>query len=287
MALTRRRDPQRSVRDTSPQASDTTEISLRNISKTYTASRGTAVRAVVDFSLDVSPGEFITLVGPSGCGKSTILKMLAGLVPPTSGSIELRGHPLTGSTPEIGVVYQQPLLLPWRTVLDNVMVPVEVLKLPKSEYREKARELLELLGLADFEKSYPHQLSGGMQQRVGIARALVYDPAILLMDEPFGALDAITRDQMSVELMRISSKFRKTVIFVTHSITEAVLLADRVVVMTPRPGQIADVLDVALPRPRDLAVVNTSGFGVLAEKVRDLLQIDSTGGAVTQEGGEG
>jgi len=286
MALTRRAGPSRPAPDSPGKEPGVAEIRLDDISKTYTASRGSAVQAVVDFSIDINSGEFITLVGPSGCGKSTILKILAGLVPPTAGSIELRGATQLGPTPEIGVVYQQPLLLPWRSVLDNVMIPVEVLKLPKAEYRAKARDLLSLLGLADFEKSYPHQLSGGMQQRVGIARALVYDPAILLMDEPFGALDAITRDQMSVELMRISAKFQKTVVFVTHSITEAVLLADRVVVMTPRPGRIADILDVQLPRPRDLAIVNTPEFGVLAEKVRNLLQLDADGATVGNEGKE-
>lgn len=262
---------------------ETAEIELSGISKTYSASRGTAVRAVVDFTLSVAAGEFVTLVGPSGCGKSTVLKMLGGLIAPTSGEIRLRGESQNGPTPEIGIVYQQPLLLPWRTVLDNVMIPVEVLKLPKSEYRAKARDLLDLLGLADFEKSYPHQLSGGMQQRVGIARALVYDPAILLMDEPFGALDAMTRDQMAVELMRLSSRFKKTIVFVTHSITESVLLADKVVVMTPRPGRIAAVIDVDLPRPRDLAVVNTARFGELVAEVRTELQLDSAGEAM-QEG---
>lgn len=259
-------------------------IELTGISKTYAASKGVAVDAVVDFSLTVADGEFITLVGPSGCGKSTMLKILGGLTSATRGSMQLHGAPHAGPTPEIGIVYQQPLLLPWRTVLDNVMVPVEVLKLPKDKMRAEARKLLEVLGLTDFEKSYPHQLSGGMQQRVGIARALVYDPAILLMDEPFGALDAMTRDQMTVELMRVSSQFGKTVIFVTHSISEAVLLADRVVVMTPRPGKIAGIIDVDLARPRDLSVVNTPRFGELAEQVRTMLHLDASGVSTAQEG---
>jgi len=259
-------------------------IELHEISKTYAASKGVAVDAVVDFSLTVAPGEFITLVGPSGCGKSTMLKILGGLINATRGSMRLHGEEHTGPTPEIGIVYQQPLLLPWRTVLDNVMVPVEVLKLPKEQMRAEARKLLEVLGLADFAKSYPHQLSGGMQQRVGIARALVYDPAILLMDEPFGALDAMTRDQMTVELMRVSSRFGKTVVFVTHSISEAVLLADRVVVMTPRPGRIAGLVEVDLPRPRDLSVVNTERFGQLAEQVRSLLHLDASGASMAPEG---
>lgn len=252
-------------------------IELDEVSKTYAASKGVAVNAVVDFSLSVADGEFVTLVGPSGCGKSTMLKILGGLIAASSGSMSLRGKPHTGPTPEIGIVYQQPLLLPWRTVLGNVMVPAEVLKLPRDELRARARELLDVLGLTEFETSYPHQLSGGMQQRVGIARALVHDPTILLMDEPFGALDAMTRDQMSVELMRVSSRFGKTVIFVTHSITESVLLADRVVVMTPRPGQIAGVIEVDLERPRDLSVVNTGRFGELDRRVRSLLHLDASG----------
>lgn len=263
--------------------SESYAIELDGVGKTYTASKGVSVNAVVDFSLRVTPGEFITLVGPSGCGKSTILKTLGGLTTASTGAMKLRGKPHSGPSREIGIVFQQPLLLPWRNVLDNVMVPIEVLKLPRAEFRARAKELLDFLGLSEFEKSYPHQLSGGMQQRVGIARALVFNPSILLMDEPFGALDAMTRDQMSVELMRISAAFKMTVVFVTHSITESVLLADRVVVMTSRPGQISGVVDVDLPRPRDLSVVNTPEFGGLASRVRDLLHLNSSGNSKSEE----
>lgn len=255
-------------------------VSIQNASKMYTARKGVAVQALEDVTLDITEGEFITLVGPSGCGKSTLLRMIAGLHSPTTGKIELDGIPHTGPNARIGIVYQQPLLLPWKSVLENVLVPIRVRGQRVQDFRERAEDLLEVLGLADFAGSFPHQLSGGMQQRVSIARALIQDPEILLMDEPFGALDAMTRDQLTLELIRIQQQFGKTVIFVTHSIQESVLLADRVVAMTARPGRIARVFAVDLPRPRSLEDVNSESFGRVASEVRAVLDQQPTTKAV-------
>ncbi|WP_222850943.1 ABC transporter ATP-binding protein [Phytoactinopolyspora mesophila] len=241
------------------------------MSKTYQAKKGTPVQALTDISLDIAEGEVVTLVGPSGCGKSTLLRLLGGLHMPTEGEMLLAGQRHTGPSHRIGIVYQQPLLLPWKNVIENVLVPIRVRRAKLAPYRERARELLTVLGLDSFAQSYPHQLSGGMQQRVGIARALIQDPEILLMDEPFGALDAMTRDALTVELLRIHEEFRTTIAFVTHSIAESVLLADRVVVMTPRPGRVAQVLPVDLPRPRTLEDVNSERFGQYASGVRTIL----------------
>lgn len=247
-------------------------VRIHGVTKTYVAKRGTAVTALEGVDLSIQPGEVVTLVGPSGCGKSTLLKVLAGLTTPTEGWLTLDGKRHLGPSPKIGVVYQQPLLLPWKSVIDNVLIPIKVQKRDVRAFRKVAEALLATMGLSDFADSYPHQLSGGMQQRVGIARALVQDPEILLMDEPFGALDAMTRDQLTMELLRIQSEFQKTLIFVTHSIAESVLLADRVAVMTPRPGKISDVIDVTLPRPRTLGLVNTPEFGAYVDQVRQVLE---------------
>jgi NitT/TauT family transport system ATP-binding protein len=246
-------------------------VSLRGVSKTYQAKKGTPVQALSDITLDVAEGEVVTLVGPSGCGKSTLLRLLGGLHMPTDGQMLLAGQKHTGPSHRIGIVYQQPLLLPWKNVIENTLVPIRVRRAKLAPYRERAKELLTVLGLESFADSYPHQLSGGMQQRVGIARALIHAPEILLMDEPFGALDAMTRDTLTVELLRIHEEFRTTIVFVTHSIAESVLLADRVVVMTPRPGRVAQVLPVGLPRPRALEDVNSERFGQYASGVRAIL----------------
>jgi NitT/TauT family transport system ATP-binding protein len=229
------------------------------------------VLALDEVSFAIKPGEFVCLVGPSGCGKSTLLKILAGLLPRSDGTITRSGHELDGPGPDVGMVFQAPVLLPWRTVMENVLLPTEFRRLKADDYRQRAQDLLGLVGLADFQNRYPHELSGGMQQRASIVRALVQDPPILLMDEPFGALDAMTREQMNVELLRIWHHNRKTVVFVTHSIAESVFLADRVFVMTPRPGRIAEIIDIDLPRPRDLTVINTERFGRYASHIRDLL----------------
>jgi NitT/TauT family transport system ATP-binding protein len=246
-------------------------IRLDHVEKTYRTRRGDLVHAVEDITLEVGLNEFVTLVGPSGCGKSTLLKLVAGLVPATRGSIRVRDAPVSEPFPDVGFVFQQPVLLPWRTVLDNVLFSIEMLGLDSRQYRKPAGDLLELTGLAGFETKYPRELSGGMQQRVAICRALLPDPSLLLMDEPFGALDAMTREEMSLELLRVWEERKKTILFVTHSIPEAILLADRVVVMTTRPGRIARVLDVDLPRPRTMDLEFDPRFKAHSDDVRSLI----------------
>jgi len=244
---------------------------VTQLQKRYASRDGGEIVALSDVSLDIYDGEFLSVVGPSGCGKSTLLHIMAGVLDRTSGELLLRGQPIDGPRREIGIVFQEPLLLPWRTVLDNVLLPIEVHKLPIDRFRPRALELLELTALSAFANKYPQELSGGMQQRVSIARALVHDPTILLMDEPFGALDAMTREQMNLDLMRIWAGSGKTILLITHSISEAVLLGDRVVVMSPRPGRISEVIDIDLPRPRTLNITATPAFGAYAERVRNLL----------------
>ena len=246
-------------------------IRLDHVEKTYRTRRGDLVRAVEDITLEVGENEFVTLVGASGCGKSTLLKLVAGLTPATRGTIHIRGAAVREPFPDVGFVFQQPVLLPWRSVLDNVLFSVEMLGLEPRQYRKPAGDLLELTGLGGFQTKYPRELSGGMQQRVAICRALLPDPSLLLMDEPFGALDAMTREEMSLELLRIWEERRKTILFVTHSIPEAILLADRVVVMTPRPGRIARVLAIDLPRPRTMDLEFDPRFKAASDEVRGLI----------------
>jgi NitT/TauT family transport system ATP-binding protein len=241
---------------------------IAGLEKTYATKDGQAIIALKDVNLEIGEGEFISVVGPSGCGKTTLLKILAGILQRSSGDVTMRGRSLSGPSRELGVVFQAPVLLPWRTVLQNVLVPVEVQKRDRARFEARALALLAMVGLRGFESKYPSELSGGMQQRVGICRALVHDPSFLLMDEPFGALDAMTRETMNEELQRIWTESHKTVLLVTHSIPEAVYLADRVVVMTPRPGRIVDVIPVDLPRPRTLAMHNTPEFGRFAARIR-------------------
>ncbi len=246
-------------------------IRLQEVEKTYRTRRGDLVHALAETTLEIGDRELVTLVGPSGCGKSTLLKLVAGLVPPSRGQIRVREQPVTGPFPDVGFVFQQPVLLPWRSVLDNVLFSVEMLGLDLRQYRKPAGDLLELTGLAGFETKYPRELSGGMQQRVAICRALLPDPSLLLMDEPFGALDAMTREEMSLELLRIWEERRKTILFVTHSIPEAILLADRVVVMSPRPGRVARVLRVDLPRPRTMELEFDPRFKAHSDEIRSLI----------------
>ncbi|MDX6738772.1 ABC transporter ATP-binding protein [Actinocorallia sp. A-T 12471] len=226
-------------------------IELRHVSQIFQTREG-RVHALDDVSLTVERNEFVTLVGRSGCGKSTLLRMVAGLQKPTSGTVTVGGRPVDKPRQDVSFMFQKAALLPWRTVLDNVMLPVEILKLDKETHRRRAHELLELTGLAGFEKRLPHELSGGMQQRVSLCRSLIQNPDVLLMDEPFSALDALTREELSVELQRIKMEQETTIVFVTHSIEEAVLLADRVVVLSPRPGRLRKIIDVDIPRPRTL-----------------------------------
>jgi len=224
--------------------------------------------ALQNIALDIGLGEFVAIVGPSGCGKSTLLRILSGLIPASSGDVWFGGERVDGPRRDIGIVFQSPVLFPWRTVLENVLLPIDVQKRDRRRNLDRARELLDLVKLAEFENRYPAELSGGMQQRVGIARALVHDPAMLLMDEPFGALDAMTREHMNVELQRLWMARSKTVLFITHSISEAVFLADRVVVMTPRPGRIAEILTIDLARERTLDIMNTPAFGDYVRRIR-------------------
>ena len=247
-------------------------IEVRDLNMTYPAASGRPVRALDGVDLEVRRGEFVSLVGPSGCGKSTLLKIIAGLFRATSGVVSIDGRHVAGPSRDIGMVFQGPVLLPWRTVLQNVMLPVEVRRLDEVSFHERAQALLATMGLEEFHDRYPYELSGGMQQRVSIARALIQDPAILLMDEPFAALDAMTREGMNLELLRIWSGTGKTVIFVTHSIIEAVFLSSRVVVMSSRPGRVLDIIDVDLPMPRTLDAMGAPEFGRLAVHIRSRLE---------------
>jgi NitT/TauT family transport system ATP-binding protein len=244
-------------------------IDIRAVSKHYMTASGERVHALDEVSLAIAAGEFVAIVGPSGCGKSTLMMLVSGLIPMTGGSIAIGGVPVKGAVDKAGIVFQRDLLLDWRTVLANVLLPVEIKKLDHATHLQKARQLLRSVGLADFEQKYPAELSGGMRQRVAICRALVQDPGILLMDEPFGALDALTREQMNLDLQRVWLRDRSTVLFITHSIEEAVLLADRVVVMTPRPGKIADILEVGLARPRGAHTRSDPRFVEHVERIRN------------------
>jgi NitT/TauT family transport system ATP-binding protein len=236
------------------------------------AKRYGALEAIREVSFTVRAGEFLSLLGPSGCGKSTLLMMIAGLVRPSEGSVNVRGVEVHQPRPEVGVVFQTPVLLPWRTVLDNVLLPIEFLNLRKSDYQGRARALLAMAKLEEFADRLPHELSGGMRQRVSICRALVHDPSILLMDEPFSALDAITRDEMAIELLHIWQGTRKTVIFVTHSIREAVLLSDRVLVLGRRPATLTDDVNIDLPRPRTIALTEGEEFGRISRRLRTAIE---------------
>jgi NitT/TauT family transport system ATP-binding protein len=234
--------------------------------------RKSRLHALDDIHLSIGESEFVTLVGRSGCGKSTLLRIIAGLQTATDGEVRVLGSPVKGPRPEVSLMFQRSALLPWRSVLDNVLLPVEILGLDRKRHRVRAEELLVLAGLEGFESRRPHELSGGMQQRVALCRALVHDPSVLLMDEPFAALDALTREELSLELQRIWSEHRKTIVFVTHSIQEAILLADRIVVMSPRPGRIARVLEVTAPRPRSLGgTAHAEELDAVSAELHDLL----------------
>jgi NitT/TauT family transport system ATP-binding protein len=235
-------------------------IAFRDVRKSFATRAGERVDALAGVSFDVRPNEFVTIVGPSGCGKSTLLKLVAGVIPASDGQVLRDGRPVVGPSRDVGMVFQSAVLLRWKNVLDNVLFPATILELPRAEARERALALLAMVGLTGFERKYPRELSGGMQQRVAICRALLFRPSILLMDEPFGALDALTREELSVELLRIWQEEVKTVLFVTHSIPEAVLLGHRVVVITHRPGRVADIVPVELETPRDLAMTGRPIF---------------------------
>lgn len=251
------------------QENDSVEISMNGIGMTY-KNAGNNVTALTGVSMDIKKGEFISLLGPSGCGKTTLLRIIADLLQPTQGTIRI-----SGETPRqarlkkrYGMVFQSPVLYDWRTVKKNVMLPLEIMHLPKAERAERAMKMLELVGLTGFADHYPSQLSGGMQQRVGIARALAIQPEILLMDEPFSALDEFTREKLHEDLLKIWRKTNKTVIFVTHNIAESVFLSDRICVLSPHPGRLSAIIDVTLPRPRTMEMKNTPEFTDLVARVR-------------------
>lgn len=248
-----------------------TVVKISNVSKRF-ETRKDVVRAVDDASLDIEAGEFISIVGPSGCGKSTLMNMVAGLLPASEGEIVVNGAPVRGPVHDLGVVFQQHLLLPWRTILNNVMLQIEVRRLDHNTYLPRARDLLKRVGLSEFADRFPDELSGGMNQRASIVRALVHDPDLLLMDEPFGALDAMTRDQMGLDFHRLSREEGKTVLFITHSISEAVFLSNRVVIMSPRPGRIQEILPIDLPRERDFEIREEAEFAHYTRYIRRIFE---------------
>jgi NitT/TauT family transport system ATP-binding protein len=244
-------------------------VVVDGVGKTYAS----GVEAIREARFGVVPGEFLSLLGPSGCGKSTLLMMIAGLLAPSRGTIRVADGRVHGPRPDVGIVFQSPVLLPWRTVLDNVLLPIEMLRLRRRDYEGRARALLAMAGVDDFAATLPHELSGGMKQRVAICRALVHDPALLLMDEPFGALDEMTRERLNMELLRIWAETGSTIVFVTHSIAEAVFLSTRVAVMSPRPGRISNVIPIDLPQPRDGATREEPHFFELVTQVREALHL--------------
>ncbi len=245
-------------------------IRIEQLSKVYRGRDGQAVHALQNIDCTIREGSFVTVVGPSGCGKSTLLRILAGLLDYSTGRVAMDGQPILGTRRDVGMVFQSSILLPWRTILDNVMLPAEVLGLDLRKAKVRAFELLEMVRLQGFEHKLPTQLSGGMQQRASIARALLHDPKVLLMDEPFGALDAMTREQMNLELQRIWQMSGKTIVLITHSIPEAIFLGDYVFVMTARPGSLARIIPVDLPRARSLDVMGAPQFVEAARQIREL-----------------
>lgn len=248
-------------------------VSIRNLDRTFTRD-GNTIQALSGVSLDVAPGEFVVLLGPSGCGKSTLLNIIAGLLPPTSGSIEVASHPVVGVPDEIGMMFQKPVLLPWRTVRDNVVLPIEMSKGRRAARaaRDRVDELLDLVGLKTFGDQMPNELSGGMQQRAAICRMLINDPEILLLDEPFGALDEFTREHMNMQMLDLTHRLGRTAILVTHSISEAVFLADRIAVMCARPGRIMGIVDIDLPKDRTPDIATSPEFQHHVEAARDMLK---------------
>lgn len=250
-------------------------IRISNLNKRFASRSGEPISALAGVNLDVADGEFISVVGPSGCGKTTLLRILAGLESNTNGELSIAGRAVNGPRDDVSVVFQAATLLPWYNVIENVLLPAHLEGDKSAAAEARAKDLLALVGLADFGRKYPFELSGGMQQRVAICRALIRNPKILLMDEPFGALDAMTRETMNVELMRWCAQEKKTVVFITHSIPEAVLLGDRVVVMSPRPGRISRIIDVGFARPRDLKTLAQPSFGALCDEVRTIFGAES------------
>jgi len=256
-------------------------VRLAGIHKTFQVRGGEPTVALQDITLDVTQTEFVSLIGPSGCGKSTLLRVVGDLIAPSEGTVEVNGKPARQARldRDYGMVFQAPVLFDWRTVEANVRLPLEIMGTAGAEQHRRTQEKLDLVGLADFFQHYPHQLSGGMQQRVAIARALVFEPALLLMDEPFGALDEMTRERLNTEVLKIWARTGTTVLFVTHSIPEAVFLSTRVVVMSPRPGRISDIVDIDLPQPRNEETRESERYFELVTQVREALRAQHGGGA--------
>jgi NitT/TauT family transport system ATP-binding protein len=246
-------------------------IEIRGVSKTYYSALGSLL-ALEPLDLAIAEQQFVSLVGPSGCGKSTLLMLVAGLLAPSEGEVRIQSAPVVGPHTDVGIVFQRDVLLDWRDALSNVLLQAEMRDQDRRAWEPRARELLRLVGLDGMERKYPWELSGGMRQRVALCRALLHDPPLLLMDEPFGALDALTRDQLNLELQHLWSATKKTVLFVTHSIPEAVFLSDRVVVLSPRPGRIVETIEVTLERPRRLAVRESPEFGRYSQRVRTIFE---------------
>ena len=258
-----------------PSAAEQPLVSIDGVTRRFVTRAGTEVAALDDVSLAIERDQFVTVVGPSGCGKTTLMKLVGGIITPSSGEVRLNGAPLTRPSRRIGMVFQRPILLPWCSVLDNVLFPLRMLGWPIAPRMAQARKLIELVGLRGFESALPMELSGGMQQRVSICRALIYDPEVLLMDEPFAALDAMMREELGFELLRIWNEQRKTVVFVTHSISEAVMLADRVVVMTARPGRIVMDVTITLPRPRTPDTEFSDGFKQFVKTIKSAVYAEA------------
>ena len=253
-------------------------LEINDVSKTYNVDQPNSVEAIRGISLDIERGEFLSIVGPTGCGKSTLMEIVAGLIEPTSGDIRIGDEPVTGPRDDIGVVFQEDSTFPWRTAIENVEFGLEMHGVERGPRRERSQEIIDLVGLAGFEDSYPNELSGGMRQRVAIARTLALNPDIMLMDEPFGALDEQTRLILGEELLRICRETNQTTMFITHSLTEAVHLSDRVLVMSARPGVIKDIVEVDIPRPRDADVVTTDEFTAITDRLWESLREEAQRG---------
>jgi len=262
-------------------------IRFVDVGHQFETREGQDLNALEGVCLDILPGEFVSIVGPSGCGKTTLLRLVAGLLAPTSGKVFVGEIEVQAPRPDVGLVFQQALLLPWFSVMRNVLLPVDVQGRRIADYQERAVDLIKMVGLAGFEKRLPSELSGGMQQRVALARSLVHDPKILLMDEPFAALDAMTRETMNIELQLIWSRQHKTVLFVTHGIPESVFLSDRVVVITPRPGRVAAIVDIPFARPRTAQLLGTPEFAAVAAQIREVFDVSASQARSTGSESEG
>jgi NitT/TauT family transport system ATP-binding protein len=252
-------------------------LEATRVAKVYGREGPDSVRALDEITVTLADGEFVSVVGPSGCGKSTLMKLIAGLYPPSGGTINYRGEAVKKPQRGMGIVFQTPVLLPWLTIIENVLLPIRVLKMNKAIATERALNLLDMVGLSGFQSKYPSELSGGMQQRAAIVRSLIHDPSLLLMDEPFGALDALTRERMTVELQRIWLMNKKTIFFITHSILESVFLSDRVIVMSARPGRIIKEFTIPFARPRDFNLTTEAEFGAYVAEIRQLLGATNDG----------